>query len=183
MNTVVCIGDSLTYGKSWLNGSDLAMTLNVRLSIKYPGISFVNLGANGEITTALDIRKAEADAYNPFRVIVWEGINDISIGVSAATIQSNLQSIYTYYKVTKGYEVWALTITPKDDNSTAQNTVRDNVNYWIKYHATSVDRAIDAFRAIVSPVDNTIRYWKYADPNTQNHMNDAGMAAIVNLFP
>lgn len=182
-NTIVCIGDSLTYGKSWLNGSDLHMTLNMRLAERYPGLSIVNLGVNGDTSGGVDTRKTDADRYNPFRVIVWAGINDVTIGTTAATIETNLQSIYNYYKSTKGYEVWAVTITPKDDDGNSLNTVRTNVNNWIKNTATGVDRVIDAWTTIRDPNDTTKRLTAYADPNTPNHVNDAGLAAIVELFP
>lgn len=183
MNTIVCIGDSLTYGKSWLNGSDLSLTLNTRLSIRYSGLSVVNLGVNGDTSSGVDSRKTDADRYSPFRVIVWIGINDVSSGVSANTLETNLQSIYTYYKSTKKYEVWAVTITPKDDDGVLANGVRLAVNVWIRNDALNVDRVIDAWTTIRDPNDVNKRLPAYADPNTQNHMNDAGMAAIVSSFP
>lgn len=182
MNTIVCIGDSLTFGRDWLNGSDLAQPLNVRLAEHYPGLNVVNLGVNGNTTTNIDARKAEADAYSPFRVIVWAGINDIYNGATESQIKNSLQSIYDYYHL-KGYEVWAITITPKDDDDSSKNTIRTNVNAWITNTATSVDRVIDAWTAIRDPNDTTQRLAAYADPNTENHINDAGMAAIVSLFP
>lgn len=181
-NTIVCIGDSLTYGKNWLNESDLHKALNVRLAEKYPGLQVVNLGINGEATASTDSRKSNVDRYNPFRVIVWIGINDIAGSASASYIETNLQSIYTYYK-SKGYEVWAITITPKDNDDSGRNTIRTTVNNWIKNTATGVDRVIDAWTAIRDPNDTTKRLAAYADVNTPNHVNDAGMAVIVNLFP
>lgn len=181
INSIVCIGDSLTYGKNWGYGSDLHKSLNIRLSEKYPCVSIVNLGVNGELTSNINARKADVNQYNPFRVIVWAGINDITQGVSAHTIESNLQSLYTYFDGL-GYEVFAITITPTDNESTAQNTIRSAVNAWIKNTASGIDRVIDAFTAIANPADITKRLPAYADPNTYNHVNDEGMAAIVELF-
>lgn len=181
-NTIVCIGDSLVYGKNWLNGSDLNQTLNVRLAQKYPGLSVVNLGTNGNFSSDVDTRKASVDVYQPFRVIVWVGINDVAFSVSAATIETNLQSIYTYYK-SKGYEVWAITITPQDNCNGTMNTVRDTVNVWMKNTALNVDKVIDAWTAVRDPNDTAKRLSIYADPNTYNHINDSGFSVIVNLFP
>jgi lysophospholipase L1-like esterase len=183
MNTVVCIGDSLTFGKNWANGSDLNQPLNIRLAQKYPGLSVVNLGINSNTSGDVNTRKADADAYNPFRVIVWIGINDISAGTALATIQSNLESIYNYYRVTKGYEVWAVTVTPCDSDTPAKNAVRNQLNNWIKTGMLNIDRVIDAWPVIRNSYKDSHRLPVYADPNTENHFNDAGLAAIVSLFP
>lgn len=180
MNSIVCIGDSLTYGKGWLNGSDLSRTLNVRLAQKYSGIDVVNLGINGNTTGDINTRKTSADSYSPFRIVVWAGINDIFNGVSEATIKSNLQSIYDYYKNTKHYEVWAITITPLDGDTLNHNTLRNTINNWIK--SSNVDRVIDAFSVVADPNDSTKRLGAYADPNTPSHINDLGVSEIVKLF-
>lgn len=100
-----------------------------------------------------------------------------------AGLRSNFLTIYDYYHTTKGYEVWALTITPKDDDNSTRNRIRSTVNVWIKSTASNVDRVIDAFTAITDPQDTTKRLAAFVDPNTPNHMNDAGLAAIVRLFP
>lgn len=181
MNTIVCIGDSLTYGKNWGYGSDLHKSLNVLLSEKYPKVCVVNLGVNGELTSDIVTRKTSVNQYNPFRVVVWAGINDITQGVSSATIETNLQSLYTYFDGL-GYEVWAITITPVDNESSAKNTIRNTVNAWIKNTASGLDRVIDAFSVIANPEDTTKRFPAYADPNTPNHINDLGMASIAGLF-
>ncbi len=182
-NTIACIGDSPHLWKDW-PGGDLNMTLNARLAVKYPGLSVINLGVNGDTAANINsTRKTAVDVYRPFRVVVWAGINDIPGGTSAATLQSDLQSIYNYYRVTKGYEVIALTILPRDDDTGSMNTVRNTVNNWIKNAATNVDRVIDAWLTIADPNDLTKRLPAYANLNSPNHMNDAGLAAIVNLFP
>jgi len=179
MNTIVCIGDSLVYGKGWLNGSDLQKPLNVRLAEKFTGLKVINLGVNGDTTTEMEARKATVDAYKPFRVIVMGGINDITSSVAVATIESKLQAMYTYFKVTKGYEVWAITITPRDSDTAQQVADKSTVNNWIKNTATSVDRVIDAFTAIADPQDTSNRLSAYADSETPNHFNDTGLEAIV----
>ncbi len=182
-NTVVCIGDSLTYGINWLNGSDLNQNLNARLSMRYPGLSFINLGVNGDSATGVYARRATANIYTPFRIIVWIGIADVTLGHSAATIETDIQSIYTYYNTTMGYEVYGMTITPRDDDTSGQQTIKNTVNTWIKTTATGVSTVMDAWTVIRDPNDPGKRLPAYADPNTPNHMNDAGLAAIVATFP
>jgi lysophospholipase L1-like esterase len=180
-NTIVCMGDSLTAGS---NGEGtLTKTLNIRIAEKYPGLSVVNLGVPGESAVGLNIRRANANLYSPFRVIVWSGVNDVAADQSAVTVQNTLQGIYTYYKVSLGYEVWAFTITPVDTDSGARNTVRNTVNTWIKDTATSVDRVIDAWTALRDPSDPGKRLPAYADQTDIVHLNDAAYAALLNLFP
>lgn len=174
-NTVVIIGDSLTYGK-WDNGSPTKNLTN-RLSEKYPRIRFVNLGINGDGLANMNSRKGTADAYEPFRVIVWGGINDVAGEVSLCTMIENLETIYAYY-AGKGYEVWAMTVTPRDDNSSENLIARDALNSWIMTTA-DVDRVIDTFSIIADPMDTDIRLAAYADSFTPNHLTDAGYGAIV----
>lgn len=176
-NTIVCIGDSMT------RGLQVTVPLNVRLAIKYPKVNIVNLGVGNDTTAQMYARRTTIDLYSPFRVVVWGGVNDVALSVSAATIQANLQSIYDYCKVTKGYEVWALTITPIDTNTTEMNTVRTTVNNWIKAVPSNVDRVIDAWTAVRDPSDPTKRLPAYAVEADIVHLNDLGHAAIAALFP
>lgn len=176
-NTIVCIGDSMTLGLQ------VTIPINVRLALKYPQMNVVNLGVGNDTLANMYARRANIDRYNPFRVIVWGGVNDVALSVAAATIEANLQSIYDYCKVTKGYEVWAVTITPVDTNTTEMNTVRTTVNDWIKALPSNVDRVIDAWTAVRDPLDVTKRLSAYAVPADIVHLNDLGQAAVASLFP
>lgn len=180
-NTIVCVGDSLTFGS---NGSGtLTKPMNIRISEKYPGLRIVNLGVPGESAVSLYARRADAALHSPFRVIVWSGVNDIALDTAAVDLQNTLQSIYTYYKVTRGYEVWAYTITPVDTDSSGRNAIRNTVNSWIKNTASNVDRVIDAWTAIRNPSDTGKRLPAYADDASIVHLNDAAYASILSLFP
>ena len=177
-NTIVCIGDSLTLGLQ------VEITMTVRMAMKYPGINVVNLGVGSNTTTQMLARISTVDAYNPFRVIIWGGVNDVGAGTSSATIQANLQAMYDYCKVTKGYEVFAVTITPADTNTAPNNVVRTTVNDWIKAVPSGVDRVIDAWTAVRDPADSTIRLAEYAVPLPDIvHLNDVGQAVVMSLFP
>ena len=181
MSTIVCLGDSMTYGKGFGANSSLQKPLNVRLAEKYPGVYVVNMGTNGIYTSTMDSVKNNANAYAPFRVVVFGGINDITYGDrSAAAIEANLQSIYTYYS-SLNYEVWALTITPCDGDTSTHNTRKYAVNEWIKNTATGVDKVIDAWTVIRDPSDITKRLPAYAsiEAAAPAHFNDAGWAAII----
>lgn len=180
MNTFVCIGDSLTAGAN--GAGTLTKKMTNRLSEKYSGIKVVNLGISGDTASGVYTRRTDANSYSPFKIVVWAGVNDIAIGVSEATLKSTLQSIYDYYN-SVGYEVWALTITPVDGQTSGKDTIRDNVNSWIKTTATNVNRVIDTFTIIADPSNLNVRLPAYCDTTSIVHLNDAGYAAIVSAFP
>ena len=177
---IVCIGDSLVRGLDWGYNSDLQKPLNVRLSEKYGGIAVVNLGINGDGTLNVYNRRESVVEYDPFRVIVWAGVNDTAT-LTAQQIETNLQNTYNYFAALN-YEVIAVTITPVDTDPQAQNSVRWSVNDWMKNTAANVVKVADAFTAIADPLDVTQRLEEYADINTPVHLNDAGMAAVANLI-
>ncbi len=139
----------------------------------------VNYGVAGDSTALMLARASDADKYKPFRVIVWGGIVDVAAGASAASIESNLQAIYTHFNYA---EVFALTITPRDDNTAGMVAIRDAVNTWIKTTATGLTRVIDTCTLIADPANLTARLAAYADPASPNHINDAGIALIVNTI-
>lgn len=106
-------------------------------------------------------------------MIVWAGVNDVYADATAVSIETNLQSIYTYY-AGMGYEVVALTIPPRDTDTAARNIVRNAVNTWIKNTATFITIKVDAWTIIADPSDTTKRLPAYAtnDPASTSHIND-----------
>jgi len=176
--TVVCIGDSLTYGIGWpLNTSPLK-NLTTRMAEKY-GWNVINLGISGQTTAQMNARKTDVDQYNPARVYVWGGVNDVYQGLSESTIIDNLSSMYGYFSG-QGYSVYAMTIPPRDTDTYNKNCVRWSTNVWIR-EFSGVPNIIDAWWVIRNPADETKRLPAYAvsDPNNTSHITDAGFAAIV----
>jgi hypothetical protein len=150
------------------------------LAEKYPSFKVVNLGVGAETSAQINARKTQVNAYAPFRVIVWTGVNDVYANATAVSIETNLQPIYSYY-ADMGYEVVALTIPPRDTDTAARNIVKAAVNDWIKNTATSITTIVDAWTIIADPADTTKRLPAYAanDSVSTSHINDAGFAAIV----
>jgi hypothetical protein len=178
INTICCIGDSLTA----IGGGSVSKNITNRLAEKYPRLYFVNLGVSGDGVNKMIARETSIAPYAPIRTIVWGGINDIPNGTSAATIEGWLQTLYTY-AASLGSEVWAMTITPRDDNTSPMITVRNTVNAWIGGLPSPVARVIDAYTIIRDPNNVNIRLAAYSDnPTTPNHLTDAGMAAIVSAI-
>jgi lysophospholipase L1-like esterase len=171
---IVCIGDSLT------KGSYLQKPLPNRLAEAYPGMDVINLGVAGEVTSQILARVATVATYLPVRTYVWGGINDVGSGFSAATIESNLQGIYT---ACAAYgEVVAITITQDDNHTAPMIVVRNTVNSWMSSGATGVTRVVNACTITEDPLNIGDRLPAYADASAQNHLNDAGIAAIVSAI-
>jgi len=173
---IVCIGDSLTKG-----GAYVSKGICNRISEKYPSLNVINLGVGGEETVQMLARASEGSKYNPFRVIVWGGINDVAHSLSATTIQLNLQSLYNFYS-SATCKVWAMTITQNDDNTSPMNIVRNSVNTWIKTSSSNVEKIIDTSLLIGDSVNPDLRNVLYVDISSPNHINDEGMKLIVSYL-
>ena len=83
-------------------------------------------------------------------VVIWGGVNSVRADVSAASIESELQAMYTAAH-NKGIKVVAVNIAPfKNFNiapiwTTTRQTVLDAVNAWIAGSAADVDYKIDVY--------------------------------------
>ena len=143
---VYAIGDSLTYGGVYL--SQLATLLGAQWGVINRGISGDTIAGmlarlNAEITTSGDAEY----------LIVTGGINSPIAGHDAATIQAELQSIYTEAH-DAGITVVAGTITPFKTSAwwTAdRQAVVEAVNAWILNTAIDVDYKIDLYAALEDP--------------------------------
>ena len=116
-----------------------------------------NAGVAGETTASMLLRiDRDVLAHEPDVCFVLAGVNDISGGVPAATIISNLQSIYQQLAA-KLITVVALTITPYGSGHASYNTANVQtmlaVNKWIRQYcaATPGMICVDTFAALVNP--------------------------------
>ena len=143
---VYAIGDSLTYGGVYL--SRLSTLLGAQWGVINRGISGDTIAGmlarlNAEVTTSGDAEY----------LIVTGGINSPIAGHDAATIQAELQSIYTEAH-NAGIKVIAGTITPFKTSAwwTAdRQAVVEAVNTWILNTAINVDYKIDLYAALEDP--------------------------------
>lgn len=140
------MGDSLTSSGNW------QARLISRLG-GYPWSSTI-CAYSGDTTFRMLARHAEMSAVRDSTYVVYfGGINDIIGGFSAASIQSNLQSMYNQGKY--GYtKVVAITVLPFKGNqywTEQRQLVLSNVNLWIMTSATNVDSRVDAYSALEDP--------------------------------
>jgi len=143
---VAAMGDSLTSEGTWV--AQLITLIGA-------GWHAANHGATGQTTTAMAARFT-SDIITPGGVeyvVIFGGINDVAADVSAATIEANLQAMYTAAH-NASIKVIAVTITPFKGSaswSAPRQAVLDAVNTWILATAINVDYKIDAYTALEDP--------------------------------
>ncbi len=146
IHEVYCMGDSLTAYGYYPSSLDTLLG---------DGWQVINHGISGHLTSQM-LSRFTADVITPGGaeyVVILGGIGDIVNGVSAATIESNLQAMYTAAH-NAGIAVVAVTVLPWKGfvSWTAPlQAVTDAVNAWILATATNCDYKIDAYTALEDP--------------------------------
>lgn len=150
MKKVYLLGDSLM-----LSFSNPSQTLENELADLLGGYwEVTNKGAGGDTTEEmLDRLQDDVLDDSPDYVVVWGGINDVYGSVSAATIQDNLQDIYTDCH-NAGIKVIAVNLHPSKGDTNWDSTkqaVVDAVNTWIAGTATDIDDNLDIYSVLEDP--------------------------------
>jgi len=191
---VVALGDSITDGRgSTTNGNnrwpdDLARRLNsagnTKVAILNQGIGGNTITSGGLGPTASSRFSRDVLGQSSVRwVIVFEGVNDIGGGVSAASITSAYDSMIAQARA-KGLRIYGGTITPFGTNSyytAAHESVRQSVNTYIR--SGKFDGFID-FDAAVRDGSSPPKLQAAYDSGDGLHLNPAGyqkLADTVNL--
>lgn len=170
---IYCMGDSLTnwgYYETRLNG--LLGTHNWIV---------VNKGVSGNTVIQMAARFT-ADILNhyPNYTIIWGGTNDVSGGTSAATIESNLQAMYTAAH-NAGIRVIALTISPRGGLTVPQRTVLNTVNAWILSTPSGVDYVVDDYAVLDDPANPGFLLPAY-DSGDGLHLTVAGYNIVADTI-
>lgn len=190
-NTVVLFGDSITYnnggGTSWWDARGWFFWANTLLGGRLNILK--NAGIGGNNTTQM-VGRIQTDVldYNPGWVIVMAGTNDAVQDVAAATIISNLTTIYNKI-IANGGKVVALTIMPRTGLTGYQATQLAKVNKWIKTYGQTA-RGVYVCDVGAALVDTTLPGWQivaaYATdglhPNATGAMR-TGVALAATLDP
>ena len=138
-------------------------------------------GIGGNTTTQmLDRFSADVIVGDAEYVVILGGINDVLAGVSASTIQSNLQSMYTAAH-NNGSKVIAITITPFKNHTSWTSgfqAVVDDVNSWITSASANVDYKIDAYSILENPSDTDTLLPTY-DNGDHLHLSSAGYSLLA----
>jgi len=177
LSQVYTMGDSLT--RSTMGQNQLGVLLG---KTKW---NVNNNGTDGNTTTQM-LARFNADIIVPGdanTVTVWGGVNDALAGTSAATIEANLQAMYTAAH-NAGIKVVAVTISPFKGYlggggwSAGKQTVVDAVNSWIMNTATNIDYKVDMWSALEDPGNPDTLLAAY-DGGDHLHLGSAGNAGYI----
>jgi lysophospholipase L1-like esterase len=135
-------------------------------------------GLSGQETAAIASQVTNTLALRPKVVIVHAGINDVANTKSAASIQTNLTSIYTNL-VAGGAQVILCTIPPSTSMDAGELVTLAAVNTWIKaLNVTGVTIA-DTGNALTTGDGVTQNGSLYTDGVHPNFAGCAAMAAVL----
>ncbi len=190
--TMTALGDSITDGVGSTINADhrwtdyLAARLDAlpaphQLGIANEGISGNRVASGGGSTGLPGLTRLTRDALTKpgvGSVFVFEGINDISGGISAADLIAAYQQIIAETHAA-GKCVYAATITPAGIAAgNPAEGVRQQVNAFIR-GANGFDATFDFDKIVRSPNDPASLLAPY-DSGDHIHLSDAGYDAIAN---
>lgn len=197
--TVVAFGDSITDGyhstldtnRRWPD--QLARRLAARPGGQRLGVVDAGIAGNRLLSEAPQtyrglsgVRRFDHDALDVpgvRDVIVLEGVNDLSNDVNGAGGPLTAQDLISGYRAliseahASGVRIIGGTILPYSRLSPAMNTVRIDVNTWIRTSGV-FDAVVDFDRVIRDPADPAALNPAY-DSGDHLHPNDAGMLAMA----
>ncbi|MGE5416682.1 MAG: GDSL-type esterase/lipase family protein [Acidobacteriota bacterium] len=150
MKTIVCIGDSITYGFPW--GPHVSWTEKLADATGY---KVINRGINGNTTTEmLDRFFRHVVDKNPDYVIIMGGANDIVWRESYDRIVWNLGEMARIAKDNGIKVIWGL-LTPFDDEEYEARLSR--VRKWTKDYAQEQGQATIDFYSAFFTADGSLR--------------------------
>jgi len=106
----------------------------------HPEWTVLNKGVNGQRTGGMLLRfEKDVVTENPSVVIVLGGVNDIYQGRTPASVEKNLEAIYSLAEAKKIVPL-AATILPYDSAGPTESAAIREVNSWIEAISISKDR-------------------------------------------
>jgi lysophospholipase L1-like esterase len=113
----------------------------VDLADSFRHFTGLNAGLSGDTTAQVRARMNASGSPSPDIMIVSVGINSVTSGVDAASIQADLEAICRFY-LQRGIKVILSNIRPVSaahlPDADPQLLVRSKVNAWIKKFATTI---------------------------------------------
>lgn len=175
VNGVYLIGDSLSADSHYTTELQNLAGADWRV---------INRGQGG-YTTALILNTLNLIAIYPangYQAYVMAGVNDIINGLDAATVEANLQSIYSALK-TAGFKVVALALLPCGQYAgwtAGRQTILDTVNSWIISAPADTDGQINTYAEFESGTTSDYLTATY-DSGDHLHLNAAGYTHLANF--
>lgn len=187
-STVVAVGDSITDGANLAPDADTRWPDYLAARIAPLGYAVANQGINGDEVTAsspglpsIVSRWGDVLAVPGARTIIDEGgVNDLRLGVSAATLESAQAGLVTQAH-TAGLKILLTTITPCAGASscgTSFETARQAYNTWVRSGASGADGYVD-FAVILGGSATATAIQAAYDSGDHLHPNAAGGAVLA----
>lgn len=188
-STVVAVGDSITDGANLATDSDTRWPDYMAARIAPQGLAVANAGVNGDEVTAdnpglpsIQTRWArDVLAVPGVRTIIDEGgINDLRLGVSAATLESAQASLVSSAH-TAGLRILLTTITPCAGASscgTGFESARQAYNTWVRAGTSGADGYVD-FATVLGGSATATGILAGYDSGDHLHPNAAGGAVLA----
>ena len=168
-DTVICFGDSITEGEG---ETPYPANLQNMYDSSSAGTQVVNAGAGGENTyEGVDRLGGVLAGYAGNYVIIMEGANDVTQGISAETTVYNLNNMIEQVVAAGGVPILS-TITPNTRSSSYQP---ENYNPGI------IELAQDTGTTLVDTYSNVVSNWSNLTSDGV-HPNDEGSVAIAEGF-
>lgn len=176
------MGDSLTEQPTYPNAL-IGLVNGGGVNTPYK-LSNKGIGGN---TTAMMLSRFYTDVLSDKSakyVVIWGGVNSVRADVSAATIESELQTMYTDAH-NQGLIVIAVNIAPFKGFSispgwtTTRQDVLDSVNSWIVTTAKDVDYKIDVYSVLEGATDTLNASY---DGGDHLHLSTAGYNLVANTI-
>lgn len=181
-------GDSLTAGtgSSGTGAGQGPWPLQLINSRAHPFFAYNN-GVAGYLTT--DVLARVQNLVDPFFIadrrwpyyVIWIGTNDVDSSSPEATIEANIQTLWTG-RASLGFKVVACTIIPRGSFfGTGKETARTDINSWIRanwqnYCSALADFANDPVFSSPTAYTNTTYY-----STDQTHLTNTGYSVIAGI--
>ncbi len=184
-STVVAVGDSITDGANLASDSDTRWADYLAARIAPLGLAVVNAGVNGDEVTADSpnlpsvVTRWSRDvlAVPGVRTVIEQGgINDLRLGVTAATLEAAQTNLIAQAHAA-GLKVLLTTLTPCSGASSCGSgfeTARQAYNAWVRA-GTTADGFVDFDHAIGNGAALATAY----DSGDHLHANAAGNSVLA----
>ncbi|MBC7344275.1 MAG: GDSL family lipase [Clostridia bacterium] len=167
--TVVCLGDSLTYGfpygprYSW-----------VQLVAKNSGLKMINKGVNGDTTTDMWLRlERDVLRYKPRATVIMGGTNDVAIGEPVFII---CQQIEGMVKLLQEHNITPVLGLPIPSCMVFLEEPLTKYRQWLKEFSQSQNiMLLDFYSAMINPETGLVILEYYLD---DVHPSRAGYEAM-----
>lgn len=180
----VAFGDSITAGVGDPEELGYPPRLEVQLQSSEPGATVENAGVPGETTAEGLSRLDDALAGEPGVLLLMEGTNDVTSGISVETILFNLEEMMDRAEAA-GWGVVPATIIPRRPGGSPEEAFRRNGILNRELRERMGERGLapaDPFEVFGATPDVFSRYYSDLPDDKTGHPNGDGYELMASVF-